>query len=117
MTFLRGLFRLWLIASLLWMATLVVYIEVEGRRRDVADGGSVFVKAWTVIADGWKAERELAAMREVAAVSDGMFVAPDETSRRIETGRDVQKVALLFGGLLLGPPLILLVLGAWVVHG
>ncbi|WEX75123.1 hypothetical protein PYH37_000477 [Sinorhizobium numidicum] len=118
MNFVRGLFRLWLIASLLWMVTLVVYVEIEGRRRDVADGGSVFVKGWAVIADGWKAEREVAAMREVAAASGGMnIVVPDETSKRIRNGKEVQNAALLFGGMLLGPPLILLVLGAWVIHG
>jgi hypothetical protein len=118
MNFLRGFFRLWLMASVLWLVTLVVYIEVEGQRRDVANGSSVFVKGWVVIADGWKAEREVAAMTEKAAASGRTsIVVPDETSSRIRTGREVQKAALLFGGMLLGPPLVLLVLGAWVIRG
>lgn len=118
MNFLRGIFRLWLIASVLWIVTLVVYMEVEAQRRDAANGSSVFVKGWAVIADGWKAEREVAAMKENAAASGSTsIVVPDDTSSRIQAGREVQKAALFFGGMLLGPPLILLVLGAWVIRG
>ncbi|WP_331371386.1 hypothetical protein [Sinorhizobium chiapasense] len=118
MTILRGLFRLWLIVSALWVLTLVVYVEIEGRRRDVTDGGSIFVKAWTVVTDGWKAENEVASIREKAAASGSpSVVVPDEIGSRLRTGRRVQNAALLFGGMLLGPPLILLVLGAWVIRG
>ncbi|MDK1373554.1 MULTISPECIES: hypothetical protein [unclassified Sinorhizobium] len=118
MTILRGLFRLWLIVSALWVLTLVAYVEVEGRRRDVTDGGSIFVRAWVVVADGWKAEKEATAIREKAAASGSASVAvPDEISSRLRTGRRVENAALLFGGMLLGPPLILLVLGAWVIRG
>lgn len=114
----RGLFRAWLIASALWVLTLVVYVDFEGRQRDGTDGGSVFVRGWVVIADGWKAEREAAAMRERAAAAGvPSVVVPDEIGRRLRSGREVQKAALLFGGMLLGPPLLLLVLGAWVIRG
>ncbi|WEX86481.1 hypothetical protein PZN02_002770 [Sinorhizobium garamanticum] len=118
MNIVRGLFRLWLIVSALWVLTLVVYVEVEGRRRDVTDGGSVFVKGWAVVTDGWKAEKEVASLREKAAASGSEnIVVPDEIASRLRTGRQVQNTALLFGGMLLGPPLILLVLGAWVIRG
>ncbi|MDK1388638.1 hypothetical protein ILFOPFJJ_01645 [Ensifer psoraleae] len=118
MNILRGLFRLWLIVSALWVLTLVVYVEVEGRRRGVTDGSSIFVKGWAVIADGWKAEKEVASIRERAAASgSGSIVVPDEIESRLQTGRQLQKTAWLFGGMLLGPPLILLVLGAWVIRG
>ncbi|MCA1439870.1 hypothetical protein I6F07_06445 [Ensifer sp. IC4062] len=100
------------------MLTLVVYVEVEGRRRDVTDGGSIFVKGWAAVTDGWKAEEEVASLREKAAASgNGSIVVPDEIASRLRTGRQVQNTAWLFGGMLLGPPLILLVLGAWVIRG
>lgn len=113
----RGLFRLWLIVSALWVLTLVVYVEVEGRRRGV-DGGSTFVKGWAVVIDGWKAEKEAASLREKAAASGtANIVIPDEINSRLQTGRQVENAALFFGGMLLGPPLVLLVLGAWVIRG
>ncbi|KOF13907.1 hypothetical protein AC244_29570 [Ensifer adhaerens] len=118
MNFRRGFFRLWLIVSALWVLTLVVYVEIEGRRRDVTDGGSIFVRGWVVITDGWKAEKAVAAMRERAGTSGSpSIVVPDEIGSRLQAGREVQKAALLFGGMLLGPPLVLLVLGAWVIRG
>lgn len=118
MNFRRGLFRLWLIVSALWVLALVVYAEIEGRRRDVTDGGSIFVRGWVVITDSWKAEEEVAATRQKAAASGSLsIVVPDEIESRISSGREVQKAALLFGGMLLGPPLVLLVLGAWVIRG
>ncbi|MQX13188.1 hypothetical protein GHK62_00010 [Sinorhizobium terangae] len=100
------------------MLTLVVYVEVEGRRRDVTDGGSIFVKGWAVVTDGWKAEKEAASIREKAATpGSASIVVPDEINSRLQAGRRVENAALFFGGMLLGPPLILLVLGAWVIRG
>ncbi|WOS65253.1 hypothetical protein [Sinorhizobium fredii] len=118
MNFRRGLFRLWLIVSALWVLILVVYVEIEGQRRDVTDGGSIFVRGWVAITDGWKAEKEVAATREKAAASGSpSVVVPDEIRSRLRTGWNAEKAALLFGGMLLGPPLVLLVLGAWVIRG
>lgn len=106
----RGSFLLWLIASALWVLTLIVYVEIEGRRRME---GSIFVRGWVVITDGWQAEREQAAMK---ASAPGIVV-PDEMANRLRAGKDVQKAVLLFSVMLLGPPLVLLVLGAWVIRG
>ncbi|WP_018239690.1 hypothetical protein [Ensifer sp. BR816] len=107
MSFRRGVFRLWLLASSLWVLALVVYVEAEGRRRN---DGSFFLNGWVLIADGWEAEREVAT-REAASV------VPDDTRSRIAIGKDVQRVALIFAGMLFGPPLLLLVFGAWVIRG
>ncbi|WDZ78259.1 hypothetical protein PWG15_07145 [Ensifer adhaerens] len=106
----RGLFRIWLIASVLWVLILAFYVDVEGRGRAGTNEGSIYLHGWAVVTDGWKAEKEAASVGEASTV-------PDEIRSRILVGREVQMAALLFGALLLGPPLVLLVLGVWVIRG
>ncbi len=98
----RGFFRLWLVASAFWVIAVIATFS----------GYTI----WNNIADGWKAQREEAA---IEPVNNFRFI-PGEIIERIDRGREAETQAQWLGKFAIIPPLVLLSIGAavgWAFSG